>query len=185
MAGYIAYSAGPISTAAPNPGDTKQTNDLEKVCFGYCFDTVNDPTALLAAQLLHEEHLFETNEESTLREDVLGQLDRLVKDWVTAVARKKFLPDAIRNAASSKIYTFGSYRLGVHGPGMAELTWHCCGLPVIIRSRCVGADMDVLCVGPQYVTREEDFFGETEGCLQYMLQVCLAQLLPPLTCNHD
>jgi poly(A) polymerase len=49
------------------------------------------------------------------------------------------MPEDVAKTTGGKIFTFGSYRLGVHGPG---------------------ADIDVLCVAPNHVDRNENFFGE-------------------------
>ena len=54
------------------------------------------------------------------------------------------LSESAAVAAGGKIFTFGSYRLGVHGPG---------------------SDIDTLCVVPKHVSRE-DFFEVFEGMLR-------------------
>lgn len=68
-------------------------------------------------QFLEEQGLYESVEESSLREEVLGTLDNLVKEWVKQVGRATELADSFVSDSNAKIFTFGSYRLGVHGPG--------------------------------------------------------------------
>lgn len=53
-----------------------------------------------------------------LREEVLGRLDKLAKVWVQRVSALYGMSDVGDVEANAKIFTFGSYRLGVHGPGM-------------------------------------------------------------------
>lgn len=69
-------------------------------------------------QYLKQQGLYETLEESQTREEVLGELDSIVKRWIKGVADSIGLD---RADASAKIYTFGSYRLGVHGPGILSM----------------------------------------------------------------
>lgn len=79
-----------------------------------------------------------------LREIVLGRVAALVKRFVRTVSLSRGLSEAAANAAGGKIFTFGSYRLGVHGPG---------------------SDIDTLCVVPKHVSRE-DFFEVFEQMLR-------------------
>ncbi|KAF9925118.1 polynucleotide adenylyltransferase [Linnemannia zychae] len=87
-------------------------------------------------QTLKDQGLFESEEESRRREIVLGKLDKMVKEFVYVVYVRRGYSEQIAREAGGKIFTFGSYRLGVHGSG---------------------TDIDTLCVVPRYVERE-DFF---------------------------
>lgn len=75
---------------------------------------------------------------------VLGRIAALVKKFVYKISIARGLSEAAAQAAGGKIFTFGSYRLGVHGPG---------------------SDIDTLCVVPKHVSRE-DFFDVFEGMLR-------------------
>ena len=83
------------------------------------------------AQFLREQGLFETREELQQREDVLGRLAAVAVDWVRKVTRALALGDDFAEMSRATIQTFGSYRLGVHGPGAALLL----GIGFIFRLR--------------------------------------------------
>ncbi|KAM8945467.1 poly(A) polymerase gamma [Pelodytes ibericus] len=80
--------------------------------------------------------VFEDGEELSYRMVVLGKLNNLVKEWISELGECKNVPPPIMSGAGGKIFTFGSYRLGVHTKG---------------------ADIDALCVAPRHVERS-DFF---------------------------
>ncbi|VFQ67331.1 unnamed protein product [Cuscuta campestris] len=112
-----------------------------------------------AIRFLADAGLYESQEEAIKREEVLGRLDQIVKKWVRNVSCAKGHSEHLAQEANAKIFTFGSYRLGVHGPG---------------------ADIDTLCVGPRYATRE-DFFGELHNMLLEMEEI---QELHPVPDAH-
>lgn len=80
--------------------------------------------------------VFEEEEELQHRILVLGKLNNLVKEWIKDISVNKNLPQSIIENVGGKIFTFGSYRLGVHTKG---------------------ADIDALCVAPRHIERA-DFF---------------------------
>jgi poly(A) polymerase len=88
--------------------------------------------------------LFETHVPCSVSEIVLGRIAALVKKFVKEISLKNGLSESAANSAGGKIFTFGSYRLGVHGPG---------------------SDIDTLCVVPKHVSRE-DFFETFEAMLR-------------------
>ena len=51
------------------------------------------------------------------RKSTLQLIQRIVVEFVKHVSRTKNLPQSVVEKAGGKIFTFGSYRLGVYGPG--------------------------------------------------------------------
>ncbi|XP_047179862.1 nuclear poly(A) polymerase 4-like isoform X1 [Vigna umbellata] len=127
----------PISMAGPTVYDLHRTLELEK--------------------FLAISGLYENNEEAAKREEVLYRLGQIVKHWVKQLTRLKGYTDQMVEDANAIIMTFGSYRLGVHGPG---------------------ADLDTICIGPSYVNREEDFFYTLHDILANMEEVSELQPIP-------
>uniref|UniRef100_A0A1I7Z0I5 Poly(A) polymerase n=1 Tax=Steinernema glaseri TaxID=37863 RepID=A0A1I7Z0I5_9BILA len=106
----------PISEEFPKPEDLEQTDKL--------------------VSTLHSFDFFESDEELQKRMEVLRKINAMVKEWIMAVTEAKCGQDN-KDPPGGKLFTFGSYRLGVHTRG---------------------ADIDSLCVAPRHVDRS-DFFG--------------------------
>ncbi|KAJ7411622.1 hypothetical protein WISP_102115 [Willisornis vidua] len=106
----------PISLAAPKDVDCMLTQKLIETLKPY--------------------GVFEEEEELQRRILILGKLNNLVKEWIREISESKNLPQSVIENVGGKIFTFGSYRLGVHTKG---------------------ADIDALCVAPRHVERS-DFF---------------------------
>nr|CAI5842652.1 unnamed protein product [Callosobruchus analis] len=105
-----------ISAAFPKPSDLVKTKELE--------------------ESLKPFDVFESEQELNQRMVILGKLYNLVKQWIKDVSIKNNMPENVAENVGGKVYTFGSYRLGVHNKG---------------------ADIDALCVAPRHIYRE-DFF---------------------------
>ena len=113
----IMSGAQPISTAGPTEDDTRRSAALE--------------------QLARSFGLYEPEEESRLRQEVLGRLYEILQQWIKQTTERVMGADFSADA-HVELFTFGSYRLGVHTPG---------------------SDLDTLCIGPRHVSRDRDFFG--------------------------
>lgn len=68
--------------------------------------------------------------------EILSKLNQLVKEWIYEVSINRNMPGNVAEHVGGKIYTFGSYRLGVHHKG---------------------ADIDALCVAPRHIDRSDYF----------------------------
>ncbi|KAJ9559681.1 hypothetical protein OSB04_004841 [Centaurea solstitialis] len=129
----------PLSLAGPSEADLLRTKKLNK--------------------FLVDAGLYESEEDGAKRERVLGRIKQvLLKLFVVMqLTRLRGYTDQMVEDANAAIFTFGSYRLGVHGPG---------------------ADIDTLCVGPSYVNRDEDFFFVLHDILIKMEEVTELQPVP-------
>ncbi|PNY24247.1 Poly(A) polymerase pla1 [Tolypocladium capitatum] len=86
---------------------------------------------------LRRQKTFESPSDTQKRHKVLESLQNICDEFVKRVARKKEPKNEtlIKNARG-KVFTYGSFRLGVFGPG---------------------SDIDTLIVAPKYVTRDDYF----------------------------
>lgn len=137
-----------ISLAGPKPEDLVKTEELHKALEPY--------------------KVFETEDELNHRMEILAKLNTLVKQWVKDVSVAKNMPEAAAQKLGGKIYTFGSYRLGVHHKG---------------------ADIDALCVAPRNIERS-DYFSSFFELLKKQSEVtdCRAveeAFVPVIKMNFD
>jgi len=79
---------------------------------------------------------FESEAATKKRVEVLTILQKLTEEFVYRVSLKKNMSEGMARDSGGKIFTFGSYRLGVYGPG---------------------SDIDTLVVAPKHVTRNDYF----------------------------
>lgn len=115
-----------ISLAHPKPEDYIDLKELNE-CIGR-----------------HE--VFESSEKLSHRHEILTNLNKLVKQWIIEyVTRRCNMTKSKAANVGGMIYTFGSYRLGVH---------------------CPGADIDALCIAPRNVSRE-DFFESFANMMRH------------------
>ncbi|WOG82933.1 hypothetical protein DCAR_0102104 [Daucus carota subsp. sativus] len=99
--------------------------------------------------------VYESLEETERREEVLAQIRQIAKDCVKQVTSEKGYSSKWVKNANVVIFPYGSYRLGVHGPG---------------------ADIDTLCVGP-YNVRLQEFFSYLHKILAKMDEVTNLQTI--------
>ncbi|KAH8728218.1 Poly(A) polymerase central domain-containing protein [Phaeosphaeriaceae sp. PMI808] len=107
-----------ISDAPPTAADNKLNDDL--------------------IETLTSENVFETPEGNKRREEVLAHVQKVVEEFVRRAGKLKGVKQSVLDAAGGKIFFFGSYALGVHGPT---------------------SDIDTLVTVPKHVFIE-DFFRE-------------------------
>ena len=61
--------------------------------------------------------MFDTAEGKDHRQLVLDRLNELMKRWIIQISKDKGKTEEEAWEVGGKLFTFGSYRLGVHGKG--------------------------------------------------------------------
>jgi poly(A) polymerase len=87
----------PISTAMPKPEDQKQNSEM--------------------VEELKRENNYEAQAETNKRMVTLQLLQKTLLEFIREVSRKMRLPQSQIEQFGGQIYPYGSYRLGVFGPG--------------------------------------------------------------------
>ena len=88
--------------------------------------------------------------------EVLSRMNSLVKNWIRDLSIEKNMPANLAETVGGCVYTFGSYRLGVHNKG---------------------ADIDALCVVPRHILRE-DYFATFMDILKAQAEVTELRAVP-------
>ncbi|EEP82200.1 Poly(A) polymerase PAPalpha [Uncinocarpus reesii 1704] len=133
----------PISTVLPTPAElTENDNLIAELKHQNNFEAPSETERRLGTNIPYRFALLNINP----RKQILHLLQRVTIEFIKSVGRKKGLSQGAIDAAGGKIFTFGSYRLGVYGPG---------------------SDIDTLVVGPKHVTRE-DFFADFPSTLEQL-----------------
>ena len=94
----------------------------------------NKEVEYIVKVLKNDFNLFETPEESNKREEILISLKKCVKEAVKNVYKSNGKTDEEANSAGGGVFSFGSYRLGIVGPG---------------------DDIDVLCIAPDIDSKDD------------------------------
>jgi len=90
---------------------------------------------------------LETREQQLVRHRLLEDLRDMLNDWVISkLEEKHIVQDREENELAGKVFVSGSYRLGVNTQG---------------------SDIDVICVVPMSLSREE-FFSEEDGFIKLL-----------------
>ena len=107
-------------------------------------------------QELKKNDSFSSDEDASQRSRALARFRELVNEWVTEENIRFGYPMDLAQSCGGKVYAFGSYRLGVDGPG---------------------SDIDVLCAGPKHITRNS-FFSEFKNKLESSSEAVEIQAVP-------